>query len=343
MSKKAVTVLGDIPVEDLGVVLPHEHLLWDQLCWAHPEPQELAEREQFRQPVSLHNRGNVVYHAFDYRDNLRQTDVDVAVREARKFRLNGGGTICDVSTAGLGRDPKALRQVALETGLNVIMGTALYVASSWTDQEKKMQPKEISQRLEADFVEGIGPLRVKAGILGEVGISDVENPLEVKSLQGSGMTQNRLGCPVLIHTPIWEKKGNRILDILQESGCDLSKVALSHLDPTMDDYDYADSLAKRGAYIVYDQFGMHLMTTEGIFLPSDNERIRTVIEQVRRGNLERILISQDVCFKLCLTEWGGHGYAHILENIVPQLLRAGLSQEQIDVILIENPKRFLGW
>jgi phosphotriesterase-related protein len=343
MSKKAVTVLGDVSVDDLGVVLPHEHLMWDQLCWAHPEPQELGEREQFRQPVSIQNRGSVVYHAFDYRDNLRQTDVGVAVREARKFKLHGGGTICDVSSAGLGRDPKALRQIALETGLNIIMGSALYVASSWSDAEKKLQPSDICRLLEADFVNGIGPLSVRPGILGEVGISDVDNPLEVKSLQGSGMTQKRLGCPVLIHTPIWEKKGNRILDILEESGCDLSKVALSHLDPTMEDYDYADSLAKRGAYIVYDQFGMHLMTTEGIFLPSDNERIRTVVEQIRRGNLERVLISQDVCFKVCLTEWGGHGYAHILENIVPQLLRAGLSQEQLDVILIENPKRFLGW
>ena len=118
---------------------------------------------------------------------------------------------------------------------------------------------------------------------------------------------------------------------------------MSHLDPTMEDYDYADSLAKRGAYIVYDQFGMYLMSTEGIFLPSDNDRIKTVVEQVRRGNLEKILISQDVCFKILLTRWGGHGYAHILENIVPRFLQAGLSREQVDTILIENPKRFLAW
>lgn len=343
MGKKAVTVLGEVSADDLGVVLPHEHLLWEQDCWAHPEPQELGEREQFRQAVSLQNRGSVVYHNFDYRDNLRQTDVEVAIREARKFRLAGGGAICDVSTAGLGRDPKALRRIALETGLHVVMGSALYVASSWTEAEKKREPPEICKQLVADFEDGIGPLRVRPGVLGEVGVSEVDNPFEVKSLQGSAMAQKHLGCPVLIHTPIWEKQGNRILDILEGSGCDVSKVALSHLDPTMEDYDYADSLAKRGAYIVYDQFGMHLMTTERIFLPSDNDRIRTVLEQVKRGNLERILISQDVCFKICLTEWGGHGYAHILENIVPRLRDAGLSQEQIDVILVENPKRFLGW
>ena len=52
------------------MVLPHEHLLWDQACWGHPEPQELGDREEYRQPVSMGNRGRVIYHAFDYRDNL---------------------------------------------------------------------------------------------------------------------------------------------------------------------------------------------------------------------------------------------------------------------------------
>lgn len=343
MAGKAVTVLGEISPDELGVVLPHEHLLWDQDCWAHPEPRELDEREQYRQPVGLHNRGQVVYHAFDYRDNLRQTDIELAIREARRFKVAGGGTLCDVSSAGLGRDPKALRRISLETGLHIVMGSALYVAGSWTEEEKKMSPADIKRLLVGEFVDGVGPLHIKPGILGEVGISDVNNPLEVKSLQGSGMTQKEIGCPVLIHTPIWEKEGNKILDILVEAGADPNKVALSHLDPTMADYDYADSLAQRGAYIVYDQFGMHLMSTEGYFLPSDNDRIETVVEQIRRGHLERILISHDVAFKICLTEYGGHGYAHILENIVARFLQVGLSREQVDTILIENPKRFLGW
>ena len=152
-----------------------------------------------------------------------------------------------------------------------------------------------------------------------MGISDIRNPLEVKSLQGSALAQKEIGCPILIHTPIWEKKGNAILDILEQGGADLKKVALSHLDPTMADYDYADSLAKRGAYIVYDMFGDYLMSPEGTFLPTDNERIPTLKEQITRGNLRSILISHDICFKICLTKWGGNGYAHILENIVPRL------------------------
>jgi phosphotriesterase-related protein len=340
---KAVTVLGEVNPDRLGVVLPHEHLLWDQKCWGHPDPQELGDREEFSKPVSLENRGKVVYHCFDYFDNLCQTDVEVAVAEARLFRYAGGGTICDVSSAGLGRDPKALYRIAVDTGLHIIMGSALYVAGSWTEEEKKRSPQDIKKVLLGEFLDGVGPMKVKPGVLGEVGISDIRNPHEVKSLQGSAMAQKQIGCPILIHTPIWEKDGNAILDVLQEAGADPRRVALSHLDPTMADYDYADSLAKRGAYIVYDQFGMYLMSTEGIMIPSDNERITTLKEQIRRGNLKNILISQDVCFKILLTRWGGHGYAHILENIVPRLRREGISEEQIHTILVENPKRFLSW
>jgi phosphotriesterase-related protein len=341
---KAVTVLGEVSPDSLGVVLPHEHLLWDQKCWGHPAPQELGDREEYSKPVSLANRGKVVYHAFDYYDNLCQTDVEVAIAEAKLFRYAGGGTICDVSSAGLGRDPKALHRIAVDTGLHIIMGSALYVASSWTEEEKKRSPQDIKKVLVGEFLDGVGPMKLKPGVLGEVGISDIRNPHEVKSLQGSAMAQKQIGCPILIHTPIWGKEGNAILDVLQQAGADISKVALSHLDPTMADYDYADSLAKRGAYIVYDQFGMYLMSTEGIFIPSDNERIATLTEQIRRGNLEHILISQDVCFKILLTRWGGHGYAHILENIVPRLRQeAALSEQQIHTILVENPKRFLSW
>ena len=340
---KAVTVLGEISPDSLGVTLPHEHLLWDQKCWGHPLPQELGERAEYSKPVGLENRGKIVYHCFDYPDNLFQMDVEVAIQEARLFRLAGGGTICDVSSAGLGRDPRALYRIAVETGLHVIMGSALYVASSWSEEEKKRTPQDIQKVLVGEFLNGLGPMHVKPGILGEVGISNIKNPLEVKSLQGSALAQKQIGCPILIHTPIWEKEGNAILDVLVGSGADPRKVALSHLDPTMADYDYADSLAKRGSYIVYDQFGMYLMSTEGIFIPSDTERISTLKEQIRRGNLEHILISQDVCFKIMLTKWGGHGYAHILENIVPRLEREGITAEQIHTILVENPKRFLSW
>jgi len=343
MPERVVTVKGEVSPATLGITLSHEHLLWDASMWAREAPQELGERERFGRPVSMGNRGHIVYHNFFYPDNLVQMDAGIAVEEALKFRLAGGSTICDVSNIGIGRDPEALFRISVETGLNVVMGSGRYVESSWKDADKGMSVEELKREIVNEFRNGVGPRRIRPGILGEVGISSMKSALEVRNLTASGKAQEELGCPVLIHTPIWEKDGHGILDTLAEAGANVRKVALSHLDPTMEDYEYADSLAKRGAYIVFDQFGMELMTHEGIFLPSDEMRVRTIVEQIRRGNLEHILISHDVAFKICLTRWGGFGYAHILENIVPRLLQKGVSREQIEVILVENPKRLLSW
>jgi len=85
------------------------------------------------------------------------------------------------------------------------------------------------------------------------------------------------------------------------------------------------------------------MTFEGDFLPSDGDRIKAIKEQIRRGNIDRILVSHDICFKILLTKWGGFGYAHIIKNIVPRMQKAGISDEDINKITVENPKRFLSF
>jgi phosphotriesterase-related protein len=343
MSKKVITVTGPKDPDSLGITLPHEHLLWDLRCWAHPEPEELSERDRVKRPVSMENRGHVVYHPFHYHDNLHQMDAAVSIGEVKKFRDAGGGTLCDVTPESLGRDPIVQYRIARATGVDIIMSTAFYVESSWDDSEKNMSLEEMKRKIINEFEHGVGPKGIKPGILGEIGISDMKNPFELRSLTASGMVQQELDCPVMVHTPIWEKEGNKILDVLEEAGGNVRKITLSHLDPTMDDLDYADSLAMRGAFIEYDLFDTHIMSFEGEFLPCDNERIEVIMEQIHRGNLEHILLSHDICMKIKLTRWGGHGYAHILENIVPRFIQKGLSREQIDILLIENPKRFLSW
>jgi phosphotriesterase-related protein len=203
MGKKAVTVLGEIDPDSLGIVLTHEHLLWDLRCWAHEEPRELLERERIKKPVSLENRGHVVYHPFHYHDNLYQTDIDVTIDEVNRFKRAGGSTICDVTPESLGRDPVAQYRIAVTTGLNIIMSCAFYVAGSWNEKEKVLSEEEITDRILSEFGNGVGLMRIKPGILGEIGVSDIENPLELKSLRASAAAQKEaLSYPMifLIHT-----------------------------------------------------------------------------------------------------------------------------------------------
>jgi phosphotriesterase-related protein len=335
------TVSGRIDAANLGATMTHEHLLWDQRCWWPGDPEELGERAMAHAPVSMETLGWVHYHAHRSLDNIQQWDVGVAIEEASHFKRAGGGTIVDVSSLGIGRDPRALLQVSAATGLNVVMGSGYYIASSQPESVKAMDVPQIRDLILREFAEGAGDTGIRPGVIGEIGVSDFENPHERKMLSAAAAAQKALGCALFIHPPIWETRGLEILDLLESSGADPRRVVMCHCDPTLDKPDYHDAIARRGAFIEYDQFGIEFVGVEGIFLPRDLERIRAIKGQIDRGNLPHILVSQDVCFKICLVRYGGWGYAHILRDIVPFMVKEGISRQDIEAILTANPARML--
>lgn len=343
MYKKVMSVRGEISEEQLGLILPHEHFLFDVRNWMHPLPEDPMLREAVKKSISLENRGEVVYKNFYFEDNLIQGDIEIAIDEARKFKVSGGETIVDLTTKQVGKNPKDLLKISDSTGLNIIMGSGNYVESSLNKDDKKKSERQIAKEVIKEFEDGIDNTGIKPGVIGEIGISNIKNSFEIKNLKASAFAQKKIGCGLIIHPPIWEKNGKYILDILEEAKVDINKVVLCHCDPTLDDADYHDFIAKKGAYIEYDQFGMEVMTYEGKFLPSDGERIEAVLEQIKRGNINKILISHDICFKTLLTKWGGWGYSHIINHIIPRFKQRGLTQDVIDIITKENPKNLLCW
>ena len=344
MDNKIMTVCGPINADSLGVTLTHEHLLIDVRNWLlAPPPGDPFLKNLAVEKVNIKNRGELVYYCCYSIDNMHQLDINISIEEALKFKALGGSTIVDLTLDSIGRNPDALFNISANTGLNIVMGTGYYVESSWSAEEKGLPVKILADSIVKEFYEGIGRLKIKPGIIGEIGISDINNMIEVKGLEAAAIAQKEIECAINVHMPIWEKDGHKILDFLENKKVNLNKVILSHCDPTLDDPDYPDSLAKRGAYIEYDEFGMELMTPELRFLPSDGERIRAIFEQIRRGNLERILISHDIDTKICLSNWGGFGCAHILRHIKPRMENLGVSKEYFDIITIENPKRILSF
>jgi phosphotriesterase-related protein len=269
------------------------------------------------------------------------TDITNPIEELHEFMAWGGRSIVDVTQDSTGRDPIALRYIASKTGANIIMGSGIYIEASLTEEEKKRSARDTALKLIEEFEHGVGDTGVIPGIIGEIGISDIRNQVELNNLKAAGIAQKKVGAPVNIHPPIWETEGHTVLDVLEEQGADVHRVVMSHCDPTLENVEYHDSLAKRGCFIEYDMFGLEIMTFEGVFLPSDGERIEAVKKQIELGNVDRILISGDMCFKICFKRWGGWGYSHIPKHIVPRMRRAGITAEQIQTITVENPKRML--
>ena len=76
-------------------------------------------------------------------------------------------------------------------------------------------------------------------------------------------------------------------------------------------------------------------------MPSDAQKIQKLKLLVDSGFSDRLLISQDNVCKHELVRYGGHGYAHILENIVPKMEDRGISRATVMKILTENPRKWL--
>ena len=79
----------------------------------------------------------------------------------------------------------------------------------------------------------------------------------------------------------------------------------------------------------------------GLRNKTDAERIDMVVELCQQGYDKQLMLSQDVFSKLQTKKYGGYGFTHIIKNIIPQLKIKGVTDKQIQNMLIQNPKRIL--
>jgi phosphotriesterase-related protein len=347
-----MTVQGPIDGAQLGVTLMHEHLLID-VSYKWTQPTEVTLRALAEQPITLANLGYLRRNLGAVKANLRLDDVETAAREAHLFKLEGGGTIVDVSSIGIGRDPRALRSIAAQSSANVVTCTGFYLQRSHPARVAAASAEELAEEMVGEIRNGIGGSGIRPGIIGEIGLGepmyvaghtgDQMHHDEEKVLRAAARAHLETGLPITLH--IYNYRPNRLahlaLDVLQLEGVRLDRVVVGHLDNRID-VEYAASVIDRGAYAEFDTFGIesYLDATLSEY-PRDTERVAALAELVRRGYVERLLVSHDVCTKMQLVAYGGWGYGHLSRHIEPRIRNAGISEDQLHTIRIRNPRRLL--
>ena len=340
----AHTVLGPVRPEALGPTSTHEHLLIDFQCMFH-RPTEASEIHRTFEPVGLQNLGHIRYDPFSNRDNLLLLDEETAIAEAKLYKRAGGGTIVDVTTIGIGRDPLALARIARATGLNIVMGAGYYVDVAHPDGMDGKPDSDIADEMVADLTSGVGDTGVRAGIIGELGCSWPLTDNERKVLRAGARAQRETGAAILIHPGRNQSAPGEILDVLAEAGADIGRVIMGHLDRTVGDINGVLELARRGCYLEYDLFGWESSNypLSDMDMPNDAQRIAYIQRLIDEGYVERIVMAQDICFKNRLTRYGGEGYHHILEHIVPRMRQKSIPEDDIQTMLVANPAEVLAF
>ena len=341
---KVQTVTGLVEPGNLGLTTTHEHLLIDFSCMFN-EPAEASERYRAHEPVTINNLGWVSYQSFANLDNLMLVNEDDATAEAEMYKRAGGGTIVDATTIGIGRDPEALARIARSSRLNIIMGAGYYVDSVHPEGMDQSSEDEIANQIVEEIRLGVGTTRVKAGIIGEIGCSWPLAPNERKVLRASAIAQEETGASILIHPGRNPQAPLQILEILEEAGGDVSRTIMGHLDRTItSNVDLLD-IAQSGCALEYDLFGWEVSyyPLADLDMPSDAQRLDFIELLLSEGYEDKIVVAQDIFAKHRTVKYGGHGYGHIIQNIVPRMRARGFSDRQVRSIMIENPAKLLAF
>jgi predicted metal-dependent phosphotriesterase family hydrolase len=296
-----MTVCGPVESSELGITLPHEHLLMDAFKVFQPHREFLTN------------------------------DPVLAGDELMLFANAGGGTIVELTTPDLARDPHGLKQISERTGVHIVMCTGRYREPFYEPELWRTSTADVARMFVDDIrngVDGIHP-----GIIGEIGTHDPWlSPVEERVFRAAARAHLETGLTITLHANA-SAVGLLQLDVLEEEGVPLDRVVVGHCD-THPFTDYHVAILERGAYVQFD-------TIRGNFEFETQRQLAQLLTLIEAGHIDRMLLSQDMGLNRFYTVYGGHGYHFLITEFVERMRGAGLSQEQIDTLLIENPRRML--
>lgn len=316
------TVSGPVDPEHLGATLMHEHVEW------------LA-------PSGLYSAGG---------DGDRE---QLALRALACLPGYGFGTVVDLTGRGRveeGRQAGRLRRLAARLPLHLVTGFSFY-----KDPWLEAAGEEDLDRLTEVYVQAARHGGV--GLYGEVGTSlNRITRREELHLRAAARAHLETGLAISTHCTL----GTMALEqaaILAEEGADLSRVVVGHLD-LRPDLDYLEAVLATGVNLGFDTFGKEWFDyrvpdseaqSPGAFVKwafhhPDRQRLEALVELIRRGHDDRIVLSCDLSGAEAFLNPGTHGrsgYAYLHREVLPGLAEAGVGEEAVRRMLVDNPTRIL--
>ncbi|XP_020712063.2 phosphotriesterase-related protein [Athalia rosae] len=340
------TVLGPVELSALGKILTHEHLALDFTGFYVPPPPKLTN--YFDKKITLQNVGLVKQYPYASMHNVTFNDKDThdaILSDVQLLHKFGGGTIIENTSHGLRRDIPFMQHINLATGIHVVAGTGYYVASTQAQSTLGMTKEQMYNLMLREMtLECEGSPGVKTGFIGEVGSSWPICDFEKKAIQATAEVQAQLGCPVSFHPGRNSKAPFEIIRLYLEAGGAVEKAIMSHLDRTLLENEDLLELSSFGCYCQFDLFGTecsHYQLNPELDMPSDAQRLDKIMLIKKEGRIDRVLLSHDIHTKHRLLAFGGHGFSHIYNNILPKMLTKGFSQDDIDAMTVKNPTTWL--
>lgn len=311
------TVTGPIDSADLGRTLAHEHVF------------VLGEE-----------------HRLNYQDWDEEAMVEKAVADLTELASLGIGSIMDPTVLGLGRYIPRIQRIAERVDLNIVAATGLYTYNEIPFQFHYTgpgllfdQPEPLTEMFVKDLTKGIADTGVRAAFLKCAIEEQGLTPGVERVMRAVGQAHVRTGAPISVHTNPHTRSGLEAQRVLREEGVDLTKVVIGHSGDSTD-LDYLKEVADAGSLLGMDRFGLDVL------LPFE-QRVDTVAQLAAAGYADRMVLAHDAaCFidwfdpeakRQAVPQWN---YRHISDDVLPALRERGVTDEQIETMLVGNVRRY---
>ncbi len=252
----------------------------------------------------------------------------------------------DPTVVGLGRDIPRIQRINEHVDLNIIVATGVYTYDDVPFYFHHRGPALSSDMPDPmidffvrDLTKGIGSTGVRAGLLKCAIDAEGMAPGVERMLRAVAAAHSQTGAPIMVHTHPGTHRGSEVAELFAELGVDPHRVQLAHSGDS-EDVDHLAGLADQGFLLGMDRFGIDTA------LPTAN-RIATIVELVRRGYAGSMVLAHDAA---CYIDWidqqlapvflPNWHYRHIHTDVLPALREQGITEEQLDQMLVGNPRRY---
>jgi phosphotriesterase-related protein len=311
------TTGGPVDVDDLGLTLIHEHF------------RTTDEAGRFQFP-----------HLYD-----EQAEWDVALADANAVKGHGVRTVVEPSAMFLTRDAAFSKRIADESGINVVLATGIYTYDHLPQFLANRDEDAVAAIFLHELEHGIQGTGIKPAFVKCAADAPGVTPNIEKVHRAAARASKQSGKPIMAHSQPSSGTGLEQMRIFDEEGVDPATVHVAHTGDT-DDLDYIERLLDTGCWIGMDRYGLD------IFLPTE-ARNATVLALLERGYADRMFLSQDYCssidwFPLEVQEYlkanevPDWSMTFLFDSVIPTLKERGMSDDDLNQMMVENPKRWLG-
>lgn len=363
------TVCGEIKPEELGFTSMHEHLLCDftETMKASVEPEVRASLEYIPASMlelTMKNLPSLRNGMGTFsKDCASLYDMDYMVGELKAFQEMGGNAIVDASpiAEGFQSREEGLRELSEKSGIHVVTCTGLYTSRTQPEEFRKMSEDELVSFFEQQMEEGFGKSGIRPGFMkcaintpGDVMGVDA---YEIKAVRACARVAAKTGCSIHIHNgyPMGMKECIPVAKMVLELGVKPEKLLMLHMDslirrPVSEmeyiqnfeaaktvDIELMTTLLDMGVNVGFDSWDMQLNS-----LPDNMDRLKALVEVLRRGYSKQIVMGHDAYDKSRGVAYGGTGYTGFIRNAFPTLRQLGFEKE-IQDMTVNNPARILAF